>query len=65
VTVGEARATRTLALLILLGIANHRSRGSPSCVDALSMGLRRSPSALMSLYALLPMLLVAAGRVSD
>jgi MFS family permease len=70
VTVGEARATRTLALLILLGIANHTVLSGSRVIvslDALSMGA--SPftvGVLMSLYALLPMLLsVAAGRVSD
>ena len=68
--VGEARATRTLALLILLGIANHSVLSGSRVIvslDALSMGA--SPftvGVLMSLYALLPMLLsVAAGRVSD
>jgi MFS family permease len=62
--------TRTLAALILLGIANHTVlTGSRVIVslDALSMGA--SPftvGVLMALYALLPMLLsVSAGRVSD
>jgi len=66
----EDRATRTLLLLILLGIANHSVLGGSRVIvslDALSMGA--SPftvGVLMSLYALLPMLLsVAAGRVSD
>ena len=62
--------SRTLATLILLGIANHAVlTGSRVVValDALSMGA--SPftvGVLMSLYALLPMLLsVAAGRLVD
>ena len=69
-TGGEVRATRTLGVVILLGIANHSVlNGSRVIVslDALSMGA--SPftvGVLMSLYALLPMLLsVAAGRLSD
>jgi len=70
VTGGEVGTKRTLAALILLGIANHTVlTGSRVIVslDALSMGA--SPftvGVLMALYALLPMLLsVAAGRVSD
>jgi len=70
VTGGTGRDSRTLAVLILLGIANHSVlNGSRVIVslDALSMGA--SPftvGVLMALYALLPMLLaVAAGRLSD
>ncbi|HET7096056.1 MAG TPA: MFS transporter [Casimicrobiaceae bacterium] len=67
---GEVSTTRTLAALILLGIANHTVLSGSRVIvslDALSMGA--SPftvGVLMALYALLPMLLsVAAGRVSD
>ena len=68
---GDARRdSRTLAAIILLGIANHAVlTGSRVIVslDALSMGA--SPftvGVLMALYALLPMLLaVAIGRISD
>ena len=69
-TGSDRSTTRTLAALILLGIANHTVlTGSRVIVslDALSMGA--SPftvGVLMALYALLPMVLsVAAGRVSD
>src|SRR4030095_15355215 len=70
VTRGSGRESRTLAILIPLGIANHAvlsgSRVTVS-LEALSMGA--SPftvGVLMALYALLPMLLaVAAGRFSD
>jgi len=70
VTGGPGRDSRTLAILIPLGIANHAvlsgSRVTVS-LEALSMGA--SPftvGVLMALYALLPMLLaVAAGRFSD
>ena len=69
-TGGPGRDSRTLAILIPLGIANHAvlsgSRVTVS-LEALSMGA--SPftvGVLMALYALLPMLLaVAAGRFSD
>ena len=64
------RDSRTLAVLIPMGIANHSVlTGSRVIVslDALSMGA--SPftvGVLMSLYAFLPMLLaVAAGRLTD
>ncbi|MDH5246369.1 MAG: MFS transporter, partial [Betaproteobacteria bacterium] len=68
---GTARAdSRTLATLILLGIANHSVlTGSRVVValDALSMGA--SPftvGVLISLYSLLPVFLsVAAGRLVD
>jgi MFS family permease len=67
---GDVGATRTLAALILLGIANHTVLTGGRVIvslDALSMGA--SPftvGVLMALYALLPMLLsVSAGRVSD
>jgi MFS family permease len=68
---GAARAdSRTLATLILIGIANHSVlSGSRVAValDALSMGA--SPftvGVLISLYALLPMFLsVAVGRLVD
>jgi MFS family permease len=66
---GDGQA-RTLAVLILLGIANHSVLNGTRVVvslEALSMGA--SPFAvgvLMSLYAALPMLLsVTAGRISD
>ncbi len=67
---GSRRGTRSLAVLIPLGIANHTvltgSRVTVS-LDALSMGA--SPltvGSLMALYALLPMLFaVAVGRFSD
>ena len=67
---GASRGSRTLLVLIPLGIANHAvltgSRVTVS-LDALSMGA--SPltvGVLMALYALLPMLLaVAAGRFCD
>ena len=69
-TGGEVSTTRTLAALILLGIANHTVLAGSRVVvslDALSMGA--SPftvGVLMALYALLPALLsVVAGRVSD
>ena len=65
-----ARESRTLGVLILLGIANHSVLAGSRVVvslDALSRGA--SPftvGVLMALYALLPMLLaVAAGRLSD
>ena len=64
------RSSRTLAVLVPMGIANHSVlTGSRVIVslDALSMGA--SPftvGVLMSLYAFLPMLLaVAAGRLTD
>jgi len=67
---GAGRDSRVLALLILLGIANHSVLSGSRVIvslDALSMGA--SPftvGVLMALYALLPMLLaVAAGRFSD
>ena len=69
-TGSDVGTTRTLAALILLGIANHSVLAGSRVIvslDALSMGA--SPftvGVLMSLYALLPMLLsVSAGRVSD
>ena len=69
-TGGDRGTTRTLAALILLGIANHTVlTGSRVIVslDALSRGA--SPftvGVLMALYALLPMVLsVSAGRISD
>ena len=69
-TRGDVGTTRTLAALILLGIANHAVLAGSRVIvslDALSMGA--SPftvGVLMALYALLPMVLsVAAGRVSD
>ena len=67
---GAGRDSRSLAVLILLGIANHSVlNGSRVIVslDALSMGATPfTVGVLISLYALLPMLLsVAAGRVSD
>ena len=69
-TGADRSTTRTLAALILLGIANHTVLSGSRVIvslDALSMGA--SPftvGVLMALYALLPMLLsVAAGRVSD
>jgi MFS family permease len=70
VTGSAGREPRTLAVLVLLGIANHSVLAGSRVVvslDALSRGA--SPftvGVLMALYALLPMLLaVAAGRYSD
>ena len=67
---GARDDSRTLAILIALGIANHTVLAGSRVVvalDALAMGA--SPftvGALISLYALLPMLLsVAAGRLVD
>src|SRR5437870_8664850 len=68
--VSATRAPRTLAALVLLGIANHSvltaSRITIS-LDALSLGASAfTVGVLMSLYALLPMLsAVAVGRLSD
>jgi MFS family permease len=70
VTDGARRDSRTLTLLVLLGIANHSVlNGSRVIVslDALSRGASAfTVGVLMALFALLPMLLaVAAGRLSD
>jgi hypothetical protein len=68
---GGAHAdSRTLANLILLGIANHAVLAGSRVVvtlDALSMGVSAfTVGVLISLYALLPMFLsVAAGRLVD
>ena len=70
VTDGARRESRTLATLILLGIANHSVLSGSRVIvslDALSRGASAfTVGVLMSLFALLPMLLaVAAGRLSD
>jgi MFS family permease len=70
VTRGADRGSRTLAILIPLGIANHAVlAGSRVTVSLAALAMDASPfivGVLMALYALLPMLLaVAAGRFSD
>ena len=68
---GDARRdSRTLAAVILLGIANHSVlTGSRVIVSLNALSMGASPftvGVLMALYALLPMLLaVAVGRYSD
>lgn len=64
------RDSRTLTLLVLLGIANHSVLSGSRVIvslDALSRGASAfTVGVLIALFALLPMLLaVAAGRLSD
>jgi len=70
VTDAARRDSRTLTLLVLLGIANHSVLSGSRVIvslDALSRGASAfTVGVLIALFALLPMLLaVAAGRLSD